>query len=132
MKQSYAQSEEDVLEQCQATVEGLTTDEVKKRQEKYGKNEMRSKPKKTIFEMVLEQLKDKMILILLAASILSFFLQEYVESVVILIIIAINTIVSIIQEKKAADAIEALKQMNAPHASVLRDCLFRRWGDCTC
>ena len=121
MKQSYARSEEDVLEQCQATVEGLTIDEVKKRQEKYGKNEMKTKPKKTIFEMVLEQLKDKMILILLAASILSFFLQEYVESVVILIIIAINTIVSIIQEKKAADAIEALKQMNAPHASVLRD-----------
>ncbi len=70
--------------------------------------------------MIIEQLKDKMILILLLASILSFLLGEYAEGVVILIIIFINALISIIQEKKALDAIEALRSMNAHYTTVIR------------
>ena len=71
--------------------------------------------------MVIEQLTDKMIIILLIASILSFLLGEKLEGVVILFIIAINIIISVVQEKKASDALEALKNMNAPHSLVLRN-----------
>ena len=70
--------------------------------------------------MVIDGLKDKMILILLLASILSFILGEVAEGVVILTIIFINSLISIIQEKKAMNAIIALKNMNAPHTTVIR------------
>lgn len=118
---SYSKSIEKLMEECKTSMDGLSHIEVQRRQEKYGKNELLKKSRKTIFRMILEQLTDKMILVLLAASILSFFLSEYVECVVILVIVGINALVSILQEKKAADAIEALNQMNAPHAFVLRD-----------
>ena len=61
-----------------------------------------------------------MILILLLASILSFILGEVAEGVVILTIIFINSLISIIQEKKAMNAIIALRNMNAPHTTVIR------------
>lgn len=112
---------EEVYSNLETTKQGLTSNEAKIRLDKNGKNELASKPRITVFEMLLEQLKDKMILILFVASFISFLLGETLEGVVILIIIAINAIVSIIQEKKAADAIESLKKMNTPHAHVLRD-----------
>lgn len=71
--------------------------------------------------MVMEQLTDKMIIILLIASILSFLLGEKIEGFVILFIIAINIVISVVQEKKASDALEALRNMNAPHSVVLRN-----------
>ena len=71
--------------------------------------------------MILSQLTDKMIIILFIAAILSFILGEQAEGVVILIIIVINAVISIVQEKKAADAVEALRKMNAPTANVIRD-----------
>ena len=64
--------------------------------------------------MIIGQLTDKMIIILFIASILSFILGEAAEGIVILIIIVINAVISIVQEKKAADAVEALRNMNAP------------------
>ena len=100
---------------------GLTQEEVKHRQEKYGLNELKQKKKKTILKMIAEQLTDKMIIILLIASILSFCLGETLEGVVILVIIGINIVISVIQEKKASDALEALRNMNAPQSLVLRD-----------
>lgn len=100
---------------------GLTEEEVKNRQQKYGINELKQKSKKTISKMIVEQLTDRMVIILLIASILSFLLGETLEGIVILFIIAINIIISVIQEKKASDALEALRNMNTPHALVLRN-----------
>ena len=71
--------------------------------------------------MILEQLTDKMIIILLIASALSFILGEKIEGFVILFIISINIVISVIQEKKASNALETLKNMNAPHSLVLRN-----------
>ena len=99
----------------------INTNEVTLRQSRQGKNELRAKKARTILDMIVEQLTDKMIIILFIASILSFILGETLEGIVILVIICINAIVSIIQEKKAADAIAALNKMNAPFATVLRD-----------
>lgn len=122
MKDNYQKSLDSVIELLDTNIKtGLTVQEIKKRQEKYGPNELQQKKKKTILKMVIEQLTDKMIIILLIASILSFLLNETLEGFVILFIIAINIVISVIQEKKASDALEALKNMNAPHSLVLRN-----------
>ena len=122
MKENYQKDIKSVTEELNTNEKtGLTTEEVKNRQEKYGSNELKQKPKKTILKMILEQLTDKMIIILLIASILSFVLGETLEGAVILFIIGINILISVIQEKKASDALEALKNMNAPHSLVLRN-----------
>ena len=118
---SYTKSSNDVIESLNSRIEGLNQEEVSIRLEKYGYNEIKEKKKKTIFSMIVDELKNRMILILLLASILSFILGEIAEGVVILIIIFINTLISIIQEKKAIDAILALKNMNTPHTTVIRD-----------
>ena len=121
MKDAYTKSSKDILEELSSKKEGLEEKEVTKRIGKYGYNEIEAKKPKTILEMVIDGLKDKMILILLLASILSFILGEVAEGVVILIIIFINSLISIIQEKKAMNAIIALRNMNAPHTTVIRD-----------
>ena len=121
MKDAYTKSSKDILEELSSKKDGLNEKEVTKRIEKYGYNEIEAKKPKTILEMVIDGLKDKMILILLLASILSFILGELAEGGVILIIIFINSLISIIQEKKAMNAIIALKNMNAPHTTVIRD-----------
>ena len=120
MKDAYTKSSKDILEELSSKKDGLNEKEVTKRLEKYGYNEIEAKKPKTILEMVIDGLKDKMILILLLASILSFILGEVAEGVVILTIIFINSLISIIQEKKAMNAIIALKNMNAPHTTVIR------------
>lgn len=122
MQENYQKDLKTIIEELKTnTKTGLTTEEVRKRQEQYGLNELKQKKKKTILKMVIEQLTDKMIIILLIASILSFLLGEKLEGFVILFIIAINIIISVVQEKKASDALEALKNMNAPHSLVLRN-----------
>lgn len=120
MKNAYTKSSIDVIKKLNSSIDGLNDEEASIRLEKYGLNEIERTKQKTILEMIIEQLKDKMILILLLASILSFLLGEYAEGVVILIIIFINALISIIQEKKALDAIEALRSMNAHYTTVIR------------
>ncbi len=121
MKDAYTKSSNDILEELSSKKDGLNEKEVTKRLDEYGFNEIEAKKPKTILEMVIDGLKDKMILILLLASILSFILGELAEGVVILTIIFINSLISIIQEKKAMNAIIALRNMNAPHTTVIRD-----------
>ncbi len=122
MENNYQKDIKTVIETLKTNPKtGLTQKEAKKRREQYGPNELKRKKKKTILKMILEQLTDKMIIILLIASILSFLLGETLEGTVILVIIGINIVISVVQEKKASDALEALRNMNAPHSIVLRD-----------
>ena len=120
MKDIYKYKLEDALNLLKTTKEGLSSKEVNLRSKK-GLNEIKTKKRATILEIILKQLKDKMIIILLIASFLSFILGETLEGIVILIIIVINTIISVIEEDKALEAVEALKQMNAPYALVERN-----------
>ena len=102
MEDNYQKELEEIIKELNVNVEtGLTTKEAKKRQEEYGPNELQQKKKKTIGKMILEQLTDKMIIILLIASALSFLLGEKIEGFVILFIISINIVISVIQEKKS-------------------------------
>lgn len=102
-------------------IKGLTEEKVIEKRKKCGYNELSQKKKKTILNMIFEQLSDAMIIILFVAAIVSYLLGEKAEAIVILVIIIINIIISVFQEKKAENAVELLKSMNAPNVKVLRD-----------
>ncbi len=87
----------------------------------HGKNQIEDKKKKTIVQMVLSQLSDFMILILIAAAIISGIIGDLTDTIIILAIIIINAVVGFIQEYRAEKAMEALKNMAANHARVLRE-----------
>lgn len=108
-----------VLENTETNKSGLSEDEVRIRQ-KDGLNELQARPTKTIFRMLKEQISDPMIMILLGASLFSTIFGEYVEAIIIALIVVLNTIISIAQEKKAQSSLEALRDMSAPMAHVIR------------
>lgn len=111
----------EIFAELDTTEEGLSDKEAEKRLKENGYNELKNKKIRTIFELIWEELTDPMILILIGASILSFILKELVEGFVILFIVLVNTIISVVQEKKAEASIEALKSMSAPSARVFRE-----------
>lgn len=117
----HAKSLEDVQVTLKTSENGLSDAEAEQRLRKNGYNELHQKKQKSILVMLKEQLTDVMVLILIGAAGLSFVLKEWTEAIVILVIVALNATVSIIQEKKAANALEALKNMSAPTARVLRE-----------
>ncbi len=117
----YTKSKEDLYKELNTGENGLSNEEANKRLIRDGKNVLSESKKVSIFKMILNQLTDKMIIILFIAAFLSFLLNEQAEGIVILIIIVINAVISIMQEKKAADAVLALRKMNAPIAHVIRD-----------
>lgn len=100
---------------------GLTTNEVQARLNKYGPNELEQKKGPGIFQMFLAQLKDFMVLILLAASLVSLLVNEIADSLVIIGIVIINAVLGVVQEYRAGKALEALQKMSAPEAKVIRD-----------
>ena len=107
---------------------GLSSEEALERKKRYGENRLEEKKPKTLFQRFLDQLKDVMILILLAAAVISFITAwhshdtaEFFEPVLILLIVILNAILGVMQESKAEKAMEALKSMSAPHARVIRD-----------
>lgn len=119
---SYQQTEE-VL---QTSEEGLSDAEAAKRLEKYGKNVLMEVKPKSIWKMILEQISDVMVIILFIAMVFSLVMnfidgEGLAEAIVIFCVIVLNAAVGVIQEKKAADALESLKKMTAPNARVLRD-----------
>jgi len=125
----HSSSTQEVLDRLGADVQnGLTADEVAERREQYGENRLREKKKKTTLQRFLDQFKDVMILILIAAAIVSFTVVcveknwgELFEPALILLIVVLNAILGVYQEGKAEKALDALKNMSAPHARVIRD-----------
>jgi len=100
---------------------GLSSQEAKARLEKYGPNELAQQKGPSIFQMFLEQLKDYMVIILLIASVISIFVGEITDSLIIIAIVIINACLGVYQEYRASQALEALKKLSAPNAKVLRD-----------
>ena len=122
---TYTQTEEQVLSSVQSTKEGLTSAQAKERLEKYGPNALQAGEKTTVLQKFINQFKDFMIIVLLAAAVISFFAHEGApdptDAIVILAVVILNAIVGVIQESKAEEAIEALQKMASPVATVLRD-----------
>jgi Ca2+-transporting ATPase len=100
---------------------GIDNISAAQRLEEYGKNQITDKKKKSVFQMLLHQLTDFMILILIAAAIISGVLGDVTDTVIILAIIILNAVVGFIQEYRAEKAMEALKQMAATNARILRE-----------
>lgn len=116
----HAKTAGEIYENLETSAEGLSDTEAAQRLQTFGVNALRKKEARTIWKMLWEQLKDPMILILIGAAILSFVLQEPLEGGVILFIVAVNAVISIIQEKKAEASLDALKELTAGKAVALR------------
>ena len=117
----HMQSAEAVMQKLETRADGLSDQDAENRLAYYGPNELYKKQKKSIGKMLLEQITDVMVLILIGAAILSMVLSEWTEAVVIFTIIVIDAVIGVIQENKATNALEALKQMSAPTAVVRRE-----------
>ncbi|SBW00211.1 Calcium-transporting ATPase [uncultured Eubacteriales bacterium] len=122
MKQYFNQSVSETVQDLQGDLSaGLSSQEAAKRTQTYGPNRLEGAKGKSLLQMALEQLKDFLVLILIAAAVISIFLGEALEGAVILAIVVLNTFLGVYQENKASNALKALKEMASPHAKVLRD-----------
>ena len=125
----HNKSKDEVLAELAVKPElGLTEAEVSERTEKYGANKLKEKKKKTTMQRFFDQFKDAMIIILLIAALVSFVLVcveknwgELFEPGLILLIVILNAVMGVYQEGKAEKALDALKNMSAPHARVIRN-----------
>ena len=124
-KHVYSQSVEDVFKEVQSSPSGLSSQEVASRLEKYGANTLQEGKKKSLLEKFVDQFKDFMILVLLVAAVVSMFAHQGepdpTDAIIILAVVLLNAVLGVFQESKAEEAIEALKKMASPVASVLRD-----------
>ena len=111
----------DAMEALQTSVKGLKSSEAKERLAEYGYNELHEKKKKSDFDLFVDQFKSFLILILVVAVILSFSFGEYIDALLILAIILLNSFLGYVQTKKAEEAIRALKKLTIPTVKVVRD-----------
>ena len=124
-KPVYLQSVKDVFKEVQSSPSGLSSKEAASRLEKYGANKLQEGKKKSLLEKFVDQFKDFMILVLLVAAVVSMFAHQGdpdpTDAIIILAVVLLNAVLGVFQESKAEEAIEALKKMASPVASVLRD-----------
>lgn len=102
-------------------VKGLDSSEVKTRLEKVGLNQLEEGKKRTVWNMLIDQFKDVLIIILLVSAIVSILLGEVTDAIVIAIIVILNAVMSVLQESKAEKSLDALKKMTVPETLVIRD-----------
>ena len=125
----HSQTREELLRQQASDPQmGLTEDEAQRRLQKYGENRLKGKKKKSLAVKFLEQFRDAMVLILLGAAAVSFAVAlsehnsaAFFEPLLILLIVAVNAVMGVVQENRAERSLEALMGMAAPHARVVRD-----------
>lgn len=121
MKAYYNETVETVRRDLNGEQDFLTNEEVKRRQEKFGFNELAEGKKKSGLQIFLEQYKDFLVLILIVSAVVSLFLGETESAAVILVVITMNAILGTVQTIKAENSLESLKQLAAPEAKVVRN-----------
>jgi Ca2+-transporting ATPase len=117
----YILNESHVLEVFSSSLDGLSGDEVRKRLEAHGPNALPEQKKRSVFAMFLDQFKDFMIILLIAAAVISGLIGDAVDTIAIIVIVVLNAIIGFVQEYRAEKAMEALKKMAAPLATVKRE-----------
>ncbi|WP_130859594.1 cation-translocating P-type ATPase [Gracilibacillus phocaeensis] len=119
---TYQYTKQEVLNEWKADEKnGLTEAEAKKRLEQEGYNEIADRESVPTWKLFLETFKDAMVIVLLVAAIVQILLGEMIESIIIFIVILLNSVISVVQTKKAESSLEALRDMSAPEAKVIRD-----------
>lgn len=121
VKAYYNETVETVRRDLNGEQDFLTNEEVKRRQEKFGFNELAEGKKKSGLQIFLEQYKDFLVLILIVSAVVSLFLGETESAAVILVVITMNAILGTVQTIKAENSLESLKQLAAPEAKVVRN-----------
>lgn len=126
--QWFSASHDEIKETLKTDFEvGLTTQQVQQAMDTYGRNELRGAKPKTLLQRFFAQFADFMVIILIIAAIISLVLAftssegDFVDPIIIMAIVILNAIMGVAQESKAEKALDALKQMSAPHAKVIRD-----------
>ena len=117
----HSMSVEDVLKETGSQPGGLDDAAVQKKIEEFGKNELVSKKKISPLVIFLRQFLDVMILVLAVAAVISIFIGEVSDTIVIVVIIVLNAVIGFVQEYRAEKAIEALQKMAAPSSQVVRN-----------
>ncbi len=117
----HQQETEKIYEITESSSNGLSKDNAEKKLKEVGENVLAEKKKQPAWMLFLHQFKDFMILVLIAAAIISGLVGELTDTIIILIIVLLNAIVGFVQEYRAEKAMEALKQLATPNANVIRD-----------
>ena len=117
----YRLDPKEVLEKLQSSGKGLASEEAHKRLERYGPNELIEKKHKSLWMMFLDQFKDFMILVLIAAAVVAGVIGDPVDTIAIAVIVMLNAVLGFVQEYRAEKAMAALKKLSAPSATVIRD-----------
>ena len=121
MREWYKMSAADALKALETNAKGLRATEAASRLQKYGLNELQEAKKTPSWVLFLNQFRDILVIILIAAAIISAVLREFLDAFVILIVIVLNAIFGFVQERRAENALEALKKLSSQKARVLRD-----------
>ena len=109
------------IHQVPVDYNGLSEKEAEKRLLEYGHNELMERKKASAISIFFSQFKDFMVMVLLAATLISFSLGETIDAIAIVIIVVMNAVLGFIQEYRTEKSLEALKDLSAPHAIVIRD-----------
>lgn len=117
----YTKTKEETLKSLNTQENWLSREEVKKRKEKYGFNEISETKKFSVIKLIFSQFTDVVILILIGAAILSFSLGENIDGIVISVILIVNAILWFVQEYKAEKAVELLRKLSTPNVKVIRN-----------
>nr|WP_269746781.1 calcium-translocating P-type ATPase, SERCA-type [Methanosarcina vacuolata] len=117
----YDQEINSVFEEFGVSEAGLSSEEAEKRLEEYGENELKEKEKVSVLNLFVSQFKSILIIILITASIVSALLGEFVDAIVIIFTVFLAGILSFVQEYRAEKAIELLRSLTSPEATVIRD-----------
>lgn len=118
----YQKGIDEVVEELETDIEqGLSTKEVKKRQEEHGPNELEEQETKEWYEILFENLNNIIVYLLGAAAIFSLFLDDYIEAIAIFLAILISVITGFVVEWRAAQSVDALQEMVLTTVDVLRD-----------
>lgn len=111
----------EVFEELHSSFQGLSLEEAQQRLQQYGPNELTEKKKTSLFMMFLSQFRDFMIIVLIAAAIISGIIGELSDTIAIIVIVCLNAVIGFVQEYRAGKAMAALKKMAAPGATIMRD-----------
>ena len=125
MSELYQRTQDDILTELESSASGLSEEQAEERLERYGENKLAEAKKTTVLQRFFQQLKDPMLLILLAAAAVSAVTnalsgESFTEVFIILVVVMLNAVLGVIQESKAEAAIEALQGMTAAKCKVLR------------